>query len=124
MIDFSECIKAMRLRAGYSQRSTAEYLTEMGVPTLHCSLSKWESGRNEPSVWQFYALCDLYDVTDLKMDLAEVSTLFQKSSLFNKFNLRGKKHLLEYLFLMAENPCFTTQPQEKPKISNKKKGNK
>ena len=56
MID--ERIKELRKREGISQRELSE---EIGVPQQ--TISSWESGRNEPSIFNCIVLADYFDVS-------------------------------------------------------------
>ncbi len=62
---FSKKISELRKRRGLSQKRVAEYLTQRGYRVLHKNISRWELGESEPSLGQFFCLCDLYGVHDV-----------------------------------------------------------
>lgn len=58
-IPFGRRIIVLRRRKGWTQRRLAQ---EMGMNDSH-ALSHWESGRNEPSLYNFFRLCKTLGVS-------------------------------------------------------------
>lgn len=57
---FSEALKELRIRAGYSQKEVYEMFN-----IRQSTFSAWETGRAEPSAEMLLKLCKLYNVSDV-----------------------------------------------------------
>lgn len=57
---FSETLKELRIKAGYSQKDVYE---KLGIP--QSTFSSWETGKAEPSASMTLKLCDIYQVDDI-----------------------------------------------------------
>ena len=58
--NFSETLKELRLKAGYTQKQVYDML---GI--RQSTFSAWETGRAEPSADMLLKLCKLYNVNDV-----------------------------------------------------------
>lgn len=58
--NFSEALKELRIRAGYSQKEVYEMFN-----IRQSTFSAWETGRAEPSAEMLLKLCKLYNVSDV-----------------------------------------------------------
>lgn len=58
--DFSETLKELRIRAGYTQKQVYDMLN-----IRQSTFSAWETGRAEPSADMLLKLCKLYNVKDI-----------------------------------------------------------
>lgn len=63
-----EIISTRRRSMGLSQVELAKQMTLAGSKTTQKSISKWETGMNEPSVTDFLLVCKLLDVEDIYME--------------------------------------------------------
>ena len=91
-MELCEILRKLRADRGWSQLEVSQKLEALGCGASQKALSRWERGSTEPSIRQFLALCELYEVRD-------VLAVFGGRSAAETLNALGQKRLREYLRL-------------------------
>lgn len=63
--DFGSIISSKRKEHRLSQPQLAALMGEHGLDVKAHSISKWEKNVNLPNVMQFFALCEILEITDI-----------------------------------------------------------
>ncbi len=105
-MELSEILRKLRTERGWSQIEVSQKLEALGCGASQKALSRWERGSTEPSIRQFLALCELYEVRD-------VLAVFAGRSAAETLNALGQKRLREYLRLLEQDAEFALHPRER-----------
>ena len=105
-MEISEILRKLRAERGWSQIEVSQKLEAMGCGASQKALSRWERGSTEPSIRQFLALCELYEVRD-------VLAVFRGREEAETLNALGQKRLREYLRLLEQDAEFALHPRER-----------
>lgn len=102
----------LRKRRGLTQKQVAEYLTQRGYAVLNINISRWEQGRGEPSLGQFFCLCDLYGVHDV------LGTFWRRDAL-PRINAEGREIIAAVTQAVELSGLYAPKPAEHRAISVK-----
>ena len=105
-MELCEILRKLRADRGWSQLEVSQKLEALGCGASQKALSRWERGSTEPSIRQFLALCELYEVRD-------VLAVFGGRSAAETLNALGQKRLREYLRLLEQDAEFALHPRER-----------
>lgn len=113
MIPIAEYIHELRIRKGMSQTQVAAEFVKRGYHVSNRSVSFWETGRNQLNAEQFLVLCDILEVSDIRVAFRrnEVTTLS------TDLNEEGQQKLNEYAALLKASGLY--QPAEVIPISSR-----
>ena len=81
--DFGLIISSKRKERRLSQPQLAALMGEHGLDVKAHSISKWEKNVNLPNVMQFFALCEILEITDIN----KTFQMGNKENLFSRFCL-------------------------------------
>ena len=81
-----------------SQPQLAALLCERGLDVKAHSISKWEKNVNLPNILQFFALCEILEISDINRTF-QIGT---DEKLFSKLNDEGQAKVLDYMNLFNE----------------------
>jgi phage repressor protein C with HTH and peptisase S24 domain len=96
----SRTLADLRRRSGLTQEQVREYLNgKCRKQNKPGAVSTWEIGTAAPSLEQFFALCDLYGVDDVRRTFM--------GSKRARLNGLGQSRLDEYAKMLASNPKFS-----------------
>jgi Predicted transcriptional regulator len=76
-----------------SQSDVAKNLCSLGFNVKNYTVSRWESGERQPNLEEFFALCELYNVNDIKAvfeNKETIGTVSYFSTLIKGNNSQGK----------------------------------
>ena len=93
--DFGSIIANKRKDRKLSQPQLAALLCERGLDVKAHSISKWEKNVNLPNVLQFFALCEILEISDINRTF-QIGT---DEKLFSKLNDEGQAKALDYMNL-------------------------
>ena len=105
-MDLSGILRKLRAERGWSQIEVSQKLEALGCGASQKALSRWERGSTEPSIRQFLALCELYEVRD-------VLAVFGDKAPSGSLNALGQKRVREYIRLLEQDGEFALHPPEK-----------
>ena len=108
-MELCEILRKLRADRGWSQLEVSQKLEALGCGASQKALSRWERGSTEPSIRQFLALCELYEVRD-------VLAVFGGRSAAETLNALGQKRLREYLRLLEQDAEFALHPRERQSL--------
>ena len=91
--DFGSIIANKRKYRKLSQPQLAALLCERGLDVKAHSISKWEKNVNLPNVLQFFALCEILEISDINRTF-QIGT---DEKLFSKLNDEGQAKVLDYM---------------------------
>ena len=95
--DFGSIIANKRKDRKLSQPQLAALLCERGLDVKAHSISKWEKNVNLPNVLQFFALCEILEISDINRTF-QIGT---DEKLFSKLNDEGQAKALDYMNLLG-----------------------
>lgn len=104
MTPIGTTLRKLRQSFGYQQVDVIEKLVAAGVDVNRQKMSRWETGRNMPTIEQFLGLCKVYGVTDVFKVFAEQDF----SHLSDELNKEGRKKLEEYKELLLASGRYST----------------
>ena len=96
--DFGSIIANKRKYRKLSQPQLAALLCERGLDVKAHSISKWEKNVNLPNVLQFFALCEILEISDINRTF-QIGT---DEKLFSKLNDEGQAKALDYMNLLVK----------------------
>ena len=96
--DFGSIIANKRKDRKLSQPQLAALLCERGLDVKAHSISKWEKNVNLPNVLQFFALCEILEISDINRTF-QIGT---DEKLFSKLNDEGQAKALDYMNLLVK----------------------
>ena len=96
--DFGSIIANKRKDRKLSQPQLAALLCERGLDVRAHSISKWEKNVNLPNVLQFFALCEILEISDINRTF-QIGT---DEKLFSKLNDEGQAKVLDYMNLLMK----------------------
>ena len=99
-------LRKLRAERGWSQIEVCQKLEALGCGASQKALSRWERGSTEPSIPQFLALCELYEVRD-------VLAVFGGKAAEETLNPLGQKRVREYIRLLEQDGEFALRPGER-----------
>ena len=108
MNSLGRIISENRKKQKMTQPQLAERLAEKGIQISHKTISGWEKGLSEPSVYTFAELCRILKVPDLYVALFG-SNPFDAAS---ELNDEGREKLREYASLLLATHKFDRLPAE------------
>ena len=108
MNSLGRIISENRKKQKMTQPQLAERLGEKGIQISHKTISGWEKGLSEPSVYTFAELCRILKVPDLYVALFG-SNPFDAAS---ELNDEGREKLREYASLLLATHRFDRLPAE------------
>jgi transcriptional regulator with XRE-family HTH domain len=94
-------LRALREESGLSQNEVAQWLSARCKPIKSKAISSWERGGSSPNAEQLLHLCDLYDVSDVRV------TFLGKTGTLNELGIRK---LQEYASLLLESRRYSYAP--------------
>jgi len=103
-------LRSLRLERGWSQIEVGQKLEALGCGASQKAISRWERGSSEPSIPQFIALCELYEVHDVPAVFAS------RPGKADRLNSLGRKRVQEYIRLLEQDEEFSLQPRERRSI--------
>lgn len=109
--DFGSIIANKRKDRKLSQPQLAALLCERGLDVKAHSISKWEKNVNLPNVLQFFALCEILEISDINRTF-QIGT---DEKLFSKLNDEGQAKVLDYMNLLMKSGEYI---REEPIIIN------
>ena len=95
---FGSIIAEKRKELNLSQPQLAALLCESGLDVKAHSISKWEKNVNLPNVLQFFALCEILEISDINKTF-QIGT---EEKLFSKLNKEGQDKALDYMNLLLK----------------------
>ena len=110
-------LKALRKESGLKQTEIVEYMNNKGFSVHGYTISRWESGVRKPSVEEFFALCDLYKISDVRLAFTGVPGIPTQEILLDGLNADGKAHARKYVNMLRDDPLFTIKkPSAEPRV--------
>ena len=109
-------LKALRIEAGLSQIDTAEQLQVHGISVKSYTISNWESGKRTPSAAEFLALCDVYNVDDIREAITGKRSIEVGKSPFDGLNKQGIDNARSYIKFLKSNPTYTEDEEYTPRV--------
>lgn len=107
-----EKITARREALGLSQQQVAEYIQRKGIPVTNQKISKWETNYTTPNAYQFLALCEALNVSDVISTFGDTTT----TTPLSKLNSDGQKKVEEYITILVNSGMFTNEVKEEKVI--------
>lgn len=107
--DFGTIIANRRKEHRLSQPQLATLLCDMGLDVKAHSICKWEKNVNLPNVLQFFALCEILEITDIN----KTFQIGNEEKLFSKLNREGQDKALDYINLLIKSGMYL---REEPAI--------
>ena len=96
--DFGSIVANKRKERRLSQPQLAALLCERGLNVKAHSISKWEKNVNLPNILQFFALCEILEISDINRTF-QIGT---DEKLFSKLNDEGQAKALDYMNLLVK----------------------
>ena len=110
-------LKALRKDSGLTQIEIVEYMRSKGFQAQAYTVSRWENGSRKPSVEEFFSLCDLYKIGDVRLAFTGIPGIPTPDILLDGLNADGKIHAKRLINMLRDDPLFTTQrPPIEPRI--------
>lgn len=100
--DFGRTLAEKRKHKNLSQPELASILKEKGIDVKAPSISKWEKNINTPNVHQFFALCEILDISDIN----ETFGIAERETLYNRLSFEGKRKVFEYMDLLLRGGLY------------------
>lgn len=101
----SEVLAKLRTDKRLKQAQVARYVSShTDKPITFRAVSYWETGISQPSIEQFFALCDLYEVKDINYTFRGIEDNYKN---ILKLNELGKSRVEEYISLLLSNSFFS-----------------
>ena len=100
--DFGSIISSKRKEHRLSQPQLAALMGEHGLDVKAHSISKWEKNVNLPNVMQFFALCEILEITDIN----KTFQIGNKENLFSRLNKEGQDKAIEYINLLIKSGMY------------------
>ena len=125
--DFGSIIANKRKDRKLSQPQLAALLCERGLDVKAHSISKWEKNVNLPNVLQFFALCEILEISALELEGVKSSAVLNCYGSESKLDVKNDIATLSLLPEegLTENTCETVLiPQEDVRISLTMNGKK
>ena len=107
-----EKITARREALGLSQQQVAEYIQRKGISVTNQKISKWETNYTTPNAYQFLALCEALNVSDVISTFGDTTT----TTPLSKLNSDGQKKVEEYITILVNSGMFTNEVKEEKVI--------
>ena len=104
-------LSELRAQRGLTQQAVAAKMADKNFPITASTLARWESGIRKMSVEQFFALCEIYGVDDIKRTFTGVADI--KKDLLHALNYTGRKQAERYIDFLRDDPLYSTI--EKPR---------
>ena len=108
--DFGSIISSKRKEHRLSQPQLTALMREYGLDVKTHSISKWEKNVNLPNVMQFFALCEILEITDIN----KTFQIGNKENLFSRLNKEGQDKAINYINLLIKNGMYL---REEPVIN-------
>ena len=102
-LNFGQTLATKRKEKGLSQLQLAELMCRTGLTVQSRSISKWEKNINLPNVLQFFALCEILDITDIN------ETFGIGNSLYAQLNTEGQTKVQEYITLLIKSGMYARE---------------
>ena len=102
-LNFGQTLATKRKEKGLSQLQLAELMCRTGLVVQSRSISKWEKNINLPNVLQFFALCEILDITDIN------ETFGIGNSLYAQLNAEGQEKVQEYITLLIKSGIYVRE---------------
>ena len=100
-MELGTILRELRTAHGLSQTELARRLSQNGCTVSAKTPSKWEHGVSEPSVAQFLALCELYEIRDV------LAVFCGQESGLDALNEVGRRRVKEYVRLLQGDAEFS-----------------
>lgn len=101
-VDFGESLAEKRRKNGFSQITLAKALEEKGFGVTPGAISKWETNVTLPNVHQFFALCEIMNITDIN----EAFGVCVTETPYSQLSRSGKLKVLEYIDLLRRSGLY------------------
>lgn len=101
-VDFGKSLAEKRRNHGFSQITLAKALEEKGFGITPGAISKWEKNVTLPNVLQFFALCEIMNITDIN----EAFGVCVTETPYTQLNRSGKIKVLEYIDLLQRSGLY------------------
>ena len=88
-----------------SQGELAKRLQEKGFTTTTSTISRWEKGNLIPSASQFLALCEVFDIEDIRQTFTGI---VRPLDMLSGLNYNGRTEARRIIKCMMDSPLFTT----------------
>ena len=105
MNSFGTILAKYRKANHFSQSALAKELHNKGISISQKTLSSWESGRTEPSLFALFSLCQILQIEDIYGEMIGVATVNR----LNKFNEKGKAMINDYMNLLEAAGGYTKE---------------
>ena len=100
----SGVLAGLRNAKKLTQAEVADYVSRhTGRPITFRAVSYWETGASSPSTEQFFAICDLYEISDINAVFRGIAGSEQNQS---KLNELGRSRVEEYTAMLLNNSLF------------------
>ncbi len=109
MTPIGNTLRELRQRLGYQQVDVVKKLSTMGVEATQQKVSRWEIGRNMPTIEQFLGLCKLYGIKDVHRVFVDQDF----SELVFGLNKEGREKLEEYRDLLIASGKYAPAQTER-----------
>lgn len=100
-----EKITAARISSGLSQNDVADFISKKGLSVTNQKVSKWETNYTIPNAYQFLALCEALNISDVLGTFGDTSI----SSPLSKLNEEGKKKVDEFIKILIATGMFNNE---------------
>ena len=108
--DFRSIISSKRKEHRLSHPQLTALMREYGLDVKTHSISKWEKDVNLPNVMQFFALCEILEITDIN----KTFQIGNKENLFSRLNKEGQDKAINYINLLIKSGMYL---REEPVIN-------
>ena len=103
-MNYGSILAKYRKEKGLSQVEVSDYINKFcDKPCTNKAVSHWETGDYLPPLEQFFLLCDLYGIDDIKGVFHGVERDFKG---LVKLNTQGRRRVEEYIALLSGSPLF------------------
>lgn len=108
--DFGSIISSKKKEHRLSQPQLTALMREYGLDVKTHSISKWEKNVNLPNVMQFFALCEILEITDIN----KTFQIGNKENLFSRLNKESQDKAINYINLLIKSDMYL---REEPVIN-------
>ena len=105
-MNISKIMFELRQQNNLTQAGVVCLLANKGIKLTPQKLSYRESGKSKITAEEFLALCEIYNVQDIKETFTGVSAI--DNDLLKGLNFTGRQHAKDLIAMLKENSMFTT----------------
>ena len=110
-ISIGKTLAELRKEKKLMQKDIAKRLADYGYNVAVQSVHRWEKGISQPSIDQFIALCDIFDIDDVLWVFAKIN-----KGKYAGLNKKGRQKAREYIELLFNVDSYVSRPEQTVKI--------